>query len=41
MDPDQVLWDNIGFTIEEQNARAIIALIVQFMTALCSVLITL
>ena len=41
VDPDQVLWDNIGFTIEEQQARAVIALLVQILTAVCSLFITL
>ena len=41
VDPDQVIWNNIGFSIEEQNARAIIALIVQVLTAVFALLVTL
>lgn len=41
VDPDQVIWNNIGFSIEEQNARAIIAIIVQVFTAIFALLVTL
>ena len=40
VDPDQILWNNIGFSIQEQNARNIIAFIVQILTAIVSVVIT-
>tara|TARA_B110000285_G_scaffold209591_1_gene250705 strand:- start:180 stop:587 length:408 start_codon:yes stop_codon:yes gene_type:complete len=40
VDPDQVLWNNIGFSIQEQNARNIIAFLVKVFTAIMSVIIT-
>ena len=28
VDPDQVLWNNIGFSIQEQNIRAVVAVLI-------------
>lgn len=28
VDPDQILWDNIGYTISDQNFRNIVSVIV-------------
>lgn len=41
MDPDQVLWNNIGFSIQEQNVRAVVAVIVQVLTAVLALLFSL
>ena len=41
VDPDQILWNNIGFTEEEQRLRAIVAFIAQIGIAFMAVLIIL
>ena len=28
VDPDQILWDNIGYTISDQNFRSVVSVIV-------------
>ena len=41
VDPDQILWNNIGFTPEEVRIRAIVALIAQIIIAIMAILIIL
>lgn len=41
VDPDQVLWDNIGFSISERQLRTAIAVLVQVVCTVLSIVITL
>ena len=41
VDPDQILWNNIGFSVTDQQMRSVVSVIVQVATMVISVLITL
>ena len=39
VDPDQILWDNIGFSVKDQNYRQVVSIIVQLLSMLFSVIV--
>jgi hypothetical protein len=41
VDPDQILWNNIGYSVKDQQMRSVVSVIVQILTMVFSVMVTL